>query len=392
MTSTSTSTVLLLDAMAEPSIELHVQLPTSPESTDLAWIKAASVPISELAQFSTRPYRWMCYVGYCLTGVEGQLSLSMDNRAPVDYDTPDVLEEVESVYYHYPEGYDQEISPIDVQLESSISSSTSSARDPVFRRSIVGRDERDVVTGFEEWSCQAAHLIRFSKGDEYIQRLTNLRPGENGSDIITDINSIRNGLLVNTTVHKLMGKDIAFLPTPNFILDTSHLHVNEAPQETACTLHVFSAKKRSSAALSVHGPHGRRLQLPTSQSSRNDWPPSNLFSYVYGDAILRNFGSAEFGGRLREWTSKFYPPETRLRGRDGGKAKMDRDNAQLKDREERQKAERSARAEKRGSLDVMDTHFLVWSALLPCRSTNESHGLLEKERIQRVEDWVQGRR
>ncbi len=71
---------------------------------------------------------------------------------------------------------------------------------------------------------------------------------------------------------------------------------------------------------------------------------------------------------------------------------MDRDNAQLKDREERQKAERSARAEKRGSLDVMDTHFLVWSALLPCRSTNESHGLLEKERIQRVEDWVQGRR
>ncbi len=161
-----TSTVLLLDVMAEPSIELHVQLPTSPESTDLVWIKAASVPISELAQFSTRPYRWMCYVGYCLTGVEGQLSLSMDNRAPVDYDTPDVLEEVESVYYHYPEGYDQEISPIDVQLESAISSSTSSARDPVFRRSIVGRDERDVVTGFEEWSCQAAHLIRFSKGDE----------------------------------------------------------------------------------------------------------------------------------------------------------------------------------------------------------------------------------
>jgi len=235
----TTSVGNLAVTMSEPLVDLQVQLPTDPESKDLVWIRAASIPISELAQFSTRPYRWMCYVSYCLTGVEGQLSLSpMDDQVWVDYDAPNVPHEVEAVYYHYPEGYDRDIWPIDVHMEtnSSILSSLCSTRDPAFKSSLIDRDERDVLMFFGARNSDGAHLIKFSKGDEYIENLTRMRSGENGTDIITDINSVRNGLLINTLAHKVMGRGVvAFLPTPNFILDTSHLHVNESPQEPACT-------------------------------------------------------------------------------------------------------------------------------------------------------------
>ena len=132
----------------------------------------------DVERLSNSPFRWIRYVMFAICGARGDISMT-PNGPPVNYDDI-LLEDDANLYYtpsgKFPPGY---CSPcphlyfsgdchfVDyAALNDKITSSNSTARLYSFRRPIVNRDGRCIVTGALARRCHAAHLIPYSKGDE----------------------------------------------------------------------------------------------------------------------------------------------------------------------------------------------------------------------------------
>ncbi|KDR67244.1 hypothetical protein GALMADRAFT_1358553 [Galerina marginata CBS 339.88] len=92
----------------------------------------------------------------------------------------------------------------------------------------------------QELLCDAAHLLARTKSDIYITTYTQRRSRDpTGGDIVQDINDVRNGLFLNRFTHAGSGKHVAFLPTPNFAMDTADVDPIAPPEEKRYTAHLF---------------------------------------------------------------------------------------------------------------------------------------------------------
>ncbi|OBZ67845.1 Docosahexaenoic acid omega-hydroxylase CYP4F3 [Grifola frondosa] len=215
------------------SITVTVHIPLPLENHTNTWYRALAIPVHRLSHFSNSPLRWLCYLGFALTASKGKLCESgRPESDPVNYDLPVPLDSSTDYYFH-PE---QDVRPIDPDVEANSDSSTNeSARDD-FRERLISRDGTCVVNEAVAVSCEGAHLIRFSRGNEYIEHLTTFRSCEDDDSVISNINDTRNGLLVNSTLHKFLCKSVAFLQTPNFILSPRHVD----PENTSNALCIYS--------------------------------------------------------------------------------------------------------------------------------------------------------
>ncbi|KAF8912190.1 hypothetical protein CPB84DRAFT_1902336 [Gymnopilus junonius] len=167
---------------------------------------------------------------------------------------------------------------------------------------VVERDGKNcALTGDDEALCDAVHLLAHSKGDTYISTYTHRRSRDPaGTDIVEDIDDVRNGLVLTNAIHRLLGKDIAFLMTPNFALTTTDIDPNALSTEKRCTSHFF-----------------RHLVAPTIQSFSNsrihssyapNYPPAILFDAVYASAVMHHFGTQSLKDGITEtWKDTFDP-------------------------------------------------------------------------------------
>ena len=69
------------------------------------WLRALSIPLSDIIRLATRPLKWLRFVAFAICGAVGDLSLSPE-FAPVDYDgiTIETISQLAQSYYYHCEG------------------------------------------------------------------------------------------------------------------------------------------------------------------------------------------------------------------------------------------------------------------------------------------------
>jgi len=148
-----------------------------------------------------------------------------------------------------------------------------------FEHAVLHRDMRCFVSGVDSSECTPCHIIPFVRTNEYIASLTRKR-GQGEESVISNINDVRNGLLLGVTIHNAFRRGrIAFLKTPNFAMSTSDVpRVTTEGQESRpsdvddsvpvrdrYTLHQFPALPWNSAFTS--GPRQEIMPTRWSHSS-----------------------------------------------------------------------------------------------------------------------------
>ncbi|KDR77129.1 hypothetical protein GALMADRAFT_1327451 [Galerina marginata CBS 339.88] len=255
------------------------------------WLLCLTLPLVTLdaLQFSPRPYKWIRYAIGIVVGAEGDLSSSSDLINVVDYNAGLPTESV-ALYYHTSDDEKRRMFPVDPNIgRTNITSSVATSRRAQFHSAAAMRDgNRCVLTGIDEDVCDAVHLLAHSKGDTYISTYTQRRSRDPArADIVQDIDSVRNGLLLNNYSHRGLGRHIAFLSTPNFAMDTTDVDPTAPAGEKRYTAHLFEPSKPFFSGGTSEPPSGVSLRI----SHTPDWPPAILFEAVYASTVLHHFGA-----------------------------------------------------------------------------------------------------
>ncbi|TFK88389.1 hypothetical protein K466DRAFT_662336 [Polyporus arcularius HHB13444] len=363
-----------MDPAALTIVRVFVQLPDNvplgpnPDLAHWEWHHILSIPISVLNEhrFSLKPYKWIRFVAGVIFSVEGDLKLSKRSEdAPCDYEISELANESFDVHYHIFPQHAARFQPVDPDIFSErltvthLSSCASS-----YAPDVADRDGgRCVLTGNVE-ACDAVHVIPRIKGDEYIGRLTerNGVRGEAEKVVVDEIDDIRNGIYLQTHLHRRYGPDFAFLQTPNFAMLPSDVPgpgnvLDTAVAPIRCTVHAF---KRSI----VLGVTEQRVIVESGSSVRTanaNWPPPVLFDATYASLVLNTFGVRATVDAIKDvWQDELtlgVPLKTAI----------EHQRLKLEERRARQTRERAELADGRGErarvrnqeLDDLDLLFLI---------------------------------
>ncbi|PPQ72951.1 hypothetical protein CVT26_014525, partial [Gymnopilus dilepis] len=250
------------------------------------WVHCLTIPpqaLTALHWLSSKPFKWIRYAIGVVVGAEGDLYASLDRRDLVDYSAGPPSGPI-SLYFHTNEDERRRTFPVGPNIaRTNVSSSDASSRRVHFRYNVAERDGHQcVLSGEEEEFCHAAHLLTHSKGDAYISTYSRRRSRDpSGGDVIDEIDSVKNGLLLNFFTHKGLGKHVAFLPTPNFAMDTSDVDPAAPAEERRYTAHLFEPTRQK-----YLGANGLASGTPLRMAHTTDWPPAILFDAVYASTVL----------------------------------------------------------------------------------------------------------
>ena len=223
-----------------------------------------------------------------------------------------------------------------------------------------------VLTSMRALFCDAVHTQRRSRD-------------RTGSDIVQDIDSIRNGLFLNTLTHIVLGKDVAFLivcatgvictsesdsvdeQTPNFAMNTADINPTALPAERRCTAHHFQLDDPASLSSLGAPPSGSPLRL----SDTPDFPPPILFDTVYAGTVLHHFGTQTLKDEVvATWKETFYPGGVMTMAHADCKVITD-ERAATAERTQNQTQDRKANYEARGGLDTLDMLMTLPYIMVP---------------------------
>ncbi|KAJ7207063.1 hypothetical protein GGX14DRAFT_456059 [Mycena pura] len=248
--------------MANPSIALHMQMSES-------WQRVLVMPLDEMKKLSTRPLRWLRYMGYCIYGAEGHLQATILGHNAVD---PNQTTGLANDYYYFsshPARF------IDIEaIGDKITDSAMTPRRKSFRREVVNRDSVCIVTRGEPRSCEACHIIPHSKGNGYLESLSVYR----GIDpAITEIKDpvCNNGLLLFVALHKPFR-----LGEIGLLLVTSHHDPNAS--DRLILQHIMPADP----LFNSFAQHNTDAAFNNGATR----PEPQLLHFFYGCAILKRWG------------------------------------------------------------------------------------------------------
>ncbi|KAG9317930.1 hypothetical protein JVU11DRAFT_2163 [Chiua virens] len=307
--------------MAEnPDIRIHSMFRRDPRSHSWDWAHILNFRVELLAemQFAPNPYKWIRYATSVVVGAQGVLSTVADSpdHGMLNNDLPAASMDL---YYHMTEVERNAMVPIDLDMEKRTGyTSVASLEKSSFSRQVRDRDETCVLTGM--LTVEAAHLLRHSKGDDYIAQYTSRQSRDRaGTDLVNEIDSVRNGILLNRIAHPNFGKHFAFLVTPNFAMTSADIDPSSPPERKLCTSHLFVPGGEQYFGWPT--PSGSPVRMPTLESGHYaDWPPDILFDVVYGGAMLYHFSTPALRESRKGWKSYFYDDDE---GTEGGPEETD---------------------------------------------------------------------
>ncbi|KAI0686105.1 hypothetical protein BC835DRAFT_1380643 [Cytidiella melzeri] len=342
------------------TIQVHVQFPldfdTAKEEEYLhpnnwRWLPFLQFPIQTLGnlQFAVKPYKWVRYATGITVGAVGGLSFDRNELNLIDYDAELPLDGL-CLFYHVDNAEKLLMCPADPGLLRAHASGVTSYRDSNFRKEVIKRDCSCVVTKEAFQLCDAAHVVPFAKGDKYLKRFYEQRVRKidlNTDDPLTDINDVRNGLLLSKVAHAMFGVFSAFLMLPNFALDTPDVVPGALTGQRKCVMHVFDEDIRKGL---VGSKHGEEARMPASEL---DWPPDALFEGTYAALIHKVFGVKDVQ-EINDWAASLHQ---------GGfvtfnQAEVERQHKEPEDRAERiqnQESDRDTIQHKRRHSTQQDT-------------------------------------
>ncbi|KAF9477986.1 hypothetical protein BDN70DRAFT_933760 [Pholiota conissans] len=285
--------------------------------TNWSWLHCLTIPLETPNQYSRYPYKWLRFCIGSVVGAEGDISTTTDPSDIVDYDAA-LPAESTNLFYHTTPQEKQRMFPLDPHIDMGRSDTVSkpeydmvSIEGDAFVDQVENRDRFEGPTlAMSNKRCNdAVHIIPDTKGNEYIRLLTEGRSRDPaGADIIMDIESIRNGLLMNILCHVVFGRQIAILQTPNFAMNSADVDASAAPNEKRWTYHFF--KESPDDMNPTNLPPGSELHMNRDcDPSLN--PPAILLDAVYAALILRHFGAEELEDRSLAFAKDVFYPEGR---------------------------------------------------------------------------------
>ncbi|KAH9983216.1 hypothetical protein BJV74DRAFT_894942 [Russula compacta] len=261
-----------------------------------------SIPRSDIERLAVSPFQWIRYVMFTICGARGDLSTTPNGPA-VDYETTEIAND-ENTYYYRPS---VRCAFVDYEgLNDRITTTEGTARRRDFRDDVARRDgPACVVTQVGEVACDVAHLIPHSKGDEYIERMMQLRSPEDGS--APRIDMTENGILLSANVHRLLSiGQVAFIKTPNYELRPEHIKRFRRGDERQAYITLQWIKKleyydpTTLAALQTLQPGGVCPSLALATGANVDalfrgegvpLPSTVILDYLYGIAAYKAWRS-----------------------------------------------------------------------------------------------------
>ncbi|THU99560.1 hypothetical protein K435DRAFT_964381 [Dendrothele bispora CBS 962.96] len=362
---------------------------------------ALRIPKRHLWSFDLPNQNWtpyITYVSYAILGTPGSLSTNGNNIVVPELDSLHSSHQNSQVYYHARErGF-----PIDFRIETNTSVTHTSSRDDDFSADVR---ERDKCCPFTELrlSSDATHIVKHSKGNEYMKSLLARAPDDMA---VTEVDSPANGLLLDTRVHRGMGRgDFAFIRTPVLdVLKSSDLHENADDDRVMLTAHYIKVDIYDRDTELVVRPN-HNVYLET--SSDIPLPPCYLFDAVYASHCLHTWGNkVALQDLLNAWSDQHLQARKEQN-------EEDRTKKRLQKYEKRQKA----RAERRDNELVesvarfqplidnvlgpdygpIETEENFWDMALlllrrgPCpRQSPEHPDTTRSEIIDKVKEWQAG--
>ncbi|KAH9046785.1 hypothetical protein EDB84DRAFT_601098 [Lactarius hengduanensis] len=276
-----------------------------------------SIPDSDVQRLSIYPFKWLRFVTFSVCGARGCLSTTPDGP-PINYDSAS-LNGITDLYYT-PLG---DCIFVDYQGSNDQATSTVPTDCPNdFRDNVIARDgSACVVTRDPALCCDAAHLIPWCKGDQYIQKVFEVRSScyHRGSlPSISGIDDVRNGVFLTKTVHSMLAYGmVAFLRTPNYGLEPTdipridlgqartdyltlqHLEVPENYNPAIATTFEIMA---NTSPVPPFASFAARLNVDAlfqgtgnengtcEQGTGNLLPPHIILDYMYGAAAYKKWG------------------------------------------------------------------------------------------------------
>lgn len=223
-----------------PQIKVYVSLPIAVglgadlnvDPTNWLWVHCLSLPLATLLalHLSQRPYKWICYAIGIVIGAEGVLS---DNPGSLNIWTATLASQLNPPCYI--------ITPATKRSEEcSRSILTSVAHTSLLVCPLLGgfnsatrlqrgikhsvswlRWRRGYATPCTFWPTARAiryatltlklSLLTIAMAEVHCDLYSAPQSRSTGNDIIQDIDSVRNGLFLNTFTHRALGTDVAFL-------------------------------------------------------------------------------------------------------------------------------------------------------------------------------------
>ncbi|KAI0245803.1 hypothetical protein BJV78DRAFT_1277371 [Lactifluus subvellereus] len=250
------------------------------------------------------PFKWLRYVMFCICGARGDLSATPDS--PQLTMTAPLWLTLSVIYYYSPSE-----NCIFVDYEGLNDQITTT-------KEVIQRDGLFcVITQQSGEHCDAAHLIPWSKGDEYIDRVVRDRSPlyPPSLPLITGIDDVRNGMLLGKDVHsKIADGRVAFLKTPNYGLEPADIprvgpvHQGPAPKDHI-TLQQLKKPGTDDPALLATLAEMRELHPSIAfilgahvnvqfQGTGILLPPAIILDYLYGVAAYNCWRSRQGGDEV----------------------------------------------------------------------------------------------
>ncbi|KAH9036197.1 hypothetical protein EDB85DRAFT_2288402 [Lactarius pseudohatsudake] len=261
-----------------------------------------SIPLADVQRLAIRPFKWLRYVMYSICGARGDLYATLDGP-PVDYDSTALADD--AMYYYKPSGECVFVDYKDLHDQVTTTSQTDDRYD--FRQDVVRRDKSCVITTQEHRICDAAHLISWNKGDEYIKRVVEARLPLYGGTApsISRVNAVENGVLLRVDLHSLLSRgDVAFLKTPNYGLEPADIQrIDQRPADMDTdhfTLHRLTKPDHydpDMAAFLINAGTSHAvifsvgLNMDALFRGRSPLPPAVILDYAYGAAAYKCWSS-----------------------------------------------------------------------------------------------------
>ncbi|EMD34178.1 hypothetical protein CERSUDRAFT_125854 [Gelatoporia subvermispora B] len=178
------------------------------------------IPIQDALQLCTRPLKYLRYLAWVVLHLEGKITC---NSVEVDEEKGTFEDQQTYRFEPGPLRSWDDARPINAEIADRRSSSaTNSSRLHEFADNLRERDISCVFTGYT--FAEAMHIVPFSKGNEWLERLVGGRfPGRStneGEDLgELDINHVSNGFLTFSGIHMCTDRRVAaVIVTPNRVL------------------------------------------------------------------------------------------------------------------------------------------------------------------------------
>ncbi|TFK51773.1 hypothetical protein OE88DRAFT_1734804 [Heliocybe sulcata] len=214
--------------VSEPVADTHVRLIIV---LNVLWL---DIPYTILRPLCLYPLKYFRYLGWAILGrailgLQGKVYYGAEVACD---DAPVVCGET----YEFRTENMAGAAPVNVDVSKKKSESiTQMSRRENLKRMVGPRDGRCIFTGHSHLGCEAMHIIPFTRGQDWFERIVRSRRDTSQSDLEdTPLNDLKldstsNGFLVVGGLHRWIDRWVAALPVPNPVLTRDDIDISINP-------------------------------------------------------------------------------------------------------------------------------------------------------------------